>query len=82
MDQAAVRMMSTFLPFVLAAAAGGSPGDAFLDAPASVSSLTLLISLVLAAVPTRRKQALRDLLGRTRVVTVVAADPIVAADLR
>lgn len=67
--QAAVRMLLIFLPFVLASAAGGSPGNAVLDALAGVGFLTLLISLVLAAVPTRHKQTLHDLLGRTRVVT-------------
>ena len=67
--QAALRMLLIFLPFVLASAAGGSPGNALLDALASLGFLTLLISLVLAAVPTTRKRTLHDLLGRTRVVT-------------
>lgn len=66
--QAAVRMLLIFLPFVLAAAAGGAPGDRLLDALASIGFLALLTSLVLAALPTRRKQTLHDLVGRTRVV--------------
>lgn len=66
--QAAVRMLLIFLPFVLAAAAGGAPGDQLLDALASIGFLALLISLVLTALPTRRKQTLHDLVGRTRVV--------------
>lgn len=66
---AAVRMLLIFLPFVLASAAGGNRGNSLLDALASIGFLTLLISLALAAVPTRRKQALHDLLSRTRVVT-------------
>lgn len=67
-SQAAVRMLLIFLPFVLASAAGGAPGNAVLNALASFGLLTLLVSLVLAAIPTRRKQTLHDLLGRTRVV--------------
>lgn len=35
----------------------------------SLGLLKLLISLFLAAVPTRRKQTLHDLLSQTRVVT-------------
>lgn len=66
--QAVVRMLLIFLPFVFASAAGGAPGNGLLDAIASIGFLTLLSSLVLAAVPTRRKQTLHDLLGRTRVV--------------
>lgn len=65
---AVVRMLLIFLPFVFASAAGGAPGNGLLDALASIGFLTLLASLVLAAVPTRRKQTLHDLLGRTRVV--------------
>lgn len=67
--QATVRMLLIFLPFVLASAAGGAPGNDLLNALASLAFLTFLISLVLAVVPTRRKQTVHDLLGRTRVVT-------------
>lgn len=67
-SQAAVRMLLIFLPFVLASTAGGAPGNAVLNALASFGLLTLLVSLVLAGIPTRRKQALHDLLGRTQVV--------------
>ncbi len=67
--QAVVRMLLIFLPFVLASAAGGAPGNAPLNALASLGFLTLLVSLGLAAVPTRRKLTLHDFLGRTRVVT-------------
>lgn len=67
--QAALRMLLIFLPFMFASAAGGAPGNQLLDALASVGFLTLLVSLVLTAVPTQRRQTLHDLIGRTRVVT-------------
>jgi uncharacterized RDD family membrane protein YckC len=67
--QATARMLLIFVPFVLASAAGGAPGNGLLSALAGVGFLTLLSSLVLMAMPTRRKQTLHDLLGRTRVVT-------------
>lgn len=67
--QAITRMLLIFLPFVFASAAGGSPGNAVLGTLANLGLLSLVISLVLAAVPTRRKQALHDFVGRTRVVT-------------
>lgn len=54
---------------MFASAAGGAPGDRVLDAVASLGFLTLFVSLVLTAVPTRRRQTLHDLVGRTRVVT-------------
>lgn len=66
---AVARMLVIFLPFVFASAAGGAPGDRLLDAVASLGSLTLFVSLVLMAVPTRHRQTLHDLVGRTRVVT-------------
>lgn len=49
--QDAVRMLLIFLPFVLAAAAGGAPGDRLLDALASIGFLALLTIVVLAACP-------------------------------
>ncbi len=66
---AVARMLVIFLPFVFASAAGGAPGNRVLDAVASLGFLTLFGSLVLMAVPTRRRQTLHDLIGRTRVVT-------------
>lgn len=66
---AVARMLLIFLPFVFASAAGGAPGDRVLDAVASLGFLTLFVSLVLTAVPTRRRRTLHDLVGRTRVVT-------------
>jgi uncharacterized RDD family membrane protein YckC len=65
---AALRMLLIFLPFVLGSAAGGARGDRTLDALAGLGFLTLVVSLVLAALPTQRRQALHDLAGRTRVV--------------
>lgn len=66
--QAAVRILLIFLPFVLGSAAGSAPEDATLMTLSNLGLLSLVISLVLAAVPTRRRQTLHDLLGRTRVV--------------
>jgi hypothetical protein len=50
-------------------AARGAPSDRVLDALASLGFLTLFVSLVLMAVPTQRRLTLRDIIGRTRLVT-------------
>lgn len=67
--QAAVRILLIFMPFVFASLAGGAPDNAFFTTLSSLGLLTLLISLVLMAVPTRKRQTLHDFIGRTRVVT-------------
>jgi hypothetical protein len=46
-------MLVIFLPFVLMSLAGGHRGSGPLDALASLGLLSLLVSLILAAVPVR-----------------------------
>jgi uncharacterized RDD family membrane protein YckC len=61
-------MLVIFLPFVLMSLAGGHRGSGPLDALASLGLLSLLVSLILAAVPVGRRRALHDLCAGSRVV--------------
>ncbi len=65
---AVVRMLIIFIPFVLASLAGGAPSSAALGALASLGFLSLFVSLVLALIPTARRQALHDFAAQTQVV--------------
>lgn len=63
-----VRMLLILAPFVLLAIAGSAAQDGQPSQLAGIAMLALLINLVLAAIPTRRRQALHDLAAGTRVV--------------
>jgi uncharacterized RDD family membrane protein YckC len=65
---ALARMLIIFMPFVFMSMAGGSPGSAVLDLLASAGLLTLLVSLVLAAIPSTMRRTLHDLVAGSRVV--------------
>jgi uncharacterized RDD family membrane protein YckC len=56
------------MPFVFMSLAGGNPDSALLDAFAWIGALTLLISLLLAAVASGQRRALHDLASSSRVV--------------
>jgi uncharacterized RDD family membrane protein YckC len=62
------RMLIIFMPFVFMSMAGGSPESAVLDVLASAGALTLLASLVLAAIPSTMRRTLHDLVAGSRVV--------------
>lgn len=63
-----VRMLLILAPFVLLGIAGSAAQDGQPSQLAGIAMLALLIDLVLAAIPTRRRQALHDLAAGTRVV--------------
>ncbi len=65
---AITRMLIIFVPFVLASAAGGNPDSGILNALAWMGLLSLITSLVLAAIPSGRRRAVHDLAARSRVV--------------
>jgi uncharacterized RDD family membrane protein YckC len=65
---ALARMLVIFMPFVFMSMAGGNPESAGLNALASVGALTLLASLVLAAIPRTMRRTLHDLVAGSRVV--------------
>jgi uncharacterized RDD family membrane protein YckC len=65
---ALARMLVIFMPFVFMSMAGGRPESGVLDMLASAGALTLLASLVLAAIPSTMRRTLHDLVAGSRVV--------------
>ncbi|MGA6204076.1 RDD family protein [Nocardia sp. NPDC001965] len=65
---AVTRMLIIFLPFVFLSLSGGFPESGILNMLAILGMLSFAVSLVLAAIPAARRQALHDLAARSRVV--------------
>ncbi|WP_067713954.1 RDD family protein [Nocardia yamanashiensis] len=62
------RMLIIFLPFVFTSFAGRYPEAGLLNAISIIGLLSIVISLILAAVPARGRRALHDLAAGSRVV--------------
>ncbi|WP_282778040.1 RDD family protein [Nocardia sp. CC201C] len=68
LGSAVIRMLIIFLPFVFLSLSGNFPESSILNALAILGLLSFAVSLVLAAIPTARRQALHDLAAGSRVV--------------
>lgn len=65
---ATTRMLIIFLPFVFMSLSGGNPNSGVLNAISTIGILTILVSLVIAAVPVGGRRTLHDLSAGSRVV--------------
>lgn len=65
---ATMRILVIFLPFVFMSLAGSNPDSGILNAISTVGILTILVSLVIAAVPAGSRRTLHDLAAGSRVV--------------
>lgn len=76
------RLVVLFVPFVVMSLAGGNDASSALDALANVAIVTLIASLILAALRWSYGRALHDYAAGTRVVKAAKRGIVLRQDLR